>query len=373
MPAPLAREALSDFIELGGGRRVRLIQPIGKGSASTVWRGVLELASGIRRLVALKLFDPVGSDETELVCAALAAASRRAACVRHPNVVEVTEIGVHHTQPFQVLELVEGVSLQAFMDRHAAKRARVPLDLALFISSEVLEALSGARTATDHEGMRVGLLHLGLTPREVLLSWRGEVKVGDFGLHTARGATSSVRSLPGLAARASAMPPEVARGLPGDARSDVFAVGLLMRELLLGPRFPRTATTSERIQLAREGYVQPLSFQPHLPEHLVAIIQRALEIDPAARHPSASAMAYELRRVVLAMGASDGRWFLRRALDREWGSDAEATVERAPVSFTPMSFAHADTAMMPVMELPVPPSSVARLRDPRDDGERGDA
>lgn len=329
MSAPDSRRAFSDVVEIGDGRRVRVTDVIGKGTSASVFRGVLETPSDLRRGVALKLFDPVATEDAQRVAARLVQTAKRTACVQHPNVVQLYELGILHAQPYYVLELVDGVSLQVLVDRHAARQTRLPLDLSLFVAMEVLEALSGARTAVDDAGVQVGLLHLGLSLREVLLSWRGEVKVTDFELHRARSASSSVRSASTLAARASSMPPEIAQGLPGDARSDVFAMGILMRELLVGPRFPRGLSNAEAVHLAREGYVQPMCFQPHLPEHLVAIMQRAIEIDPALRHPNASAMAFELRRVALAMGVGDGRWFLRRALEHEWGND-EATIERPP-------------------------------------------
>ncbi|MBC7018156.1 hypothetical protein, partial [Salmonella enterica] len=93
----------------------------------------------------------------------------RAACVRHPNVVKVYDFGQWRNQPYILTELVEGVSLQTLLDRHAEKSPRLPLDLAPFPASEIGEALSGARTARDHRGMQVGMLHLALGARKVLL------------------------------------------------------------------------------------------------------------------------------------------------------------------------------------------------------------
>ena len=177
--------------------------------------------------------------------------------------------------------------------------------------------------------MQLGLLHLGLTPREVLLSWHGDVKVEGFGLNVAQAGGSRVRSLGAVAGRANAMAPEIAGGEPGDARADVFSLGVMMRELLIGPRFPRGITNADAIRLAREGYVQPNCFQPHLPDDLACVIARAMEVDPDLRYPNASAMALDLRRIVLEMGAADGRFFLARAVDRELREGTnEITTER---------------------------------------------
>jgi eukaryotic-like serine/threonine-protein kinase len=314
-------------LEVGDGRRARLLDVVGRGASSVVHRALLESSGGLRRLVAVKLFGAVSSDDAEGVLDAVAHAARRGACVRHPNVVEIYDFGQWRNQPFFILELVEGVSLQALLERYASRSLRLPLDLALFIGSEMAEALAGARTSRDHEGLQVGLLHLGLGPRKVLLGWRGEVKVGDFETSLAKAATSSIRSLRAVTHRTSTMAPEVAQGARGDSRSDVFSLGVVLRELFVGPRFPRDIGNAEAVRLARQGFVQPISFQPHLPDALVEIMTRALHCDPGERYPNASALAFDLRRVALALGVGDGRVFLKRALDREWGNDAEVTHE----------------------------------------------
>lgn len=329
MRAPRPLPPSVELLEVGDGRRARLLDVLGRGASAVVHRAILESGAGLRRLVAVKLFGTVASDDADQALDAAARAARRGACVRHPNVVELYDVGRWLNQPFFVLELVEGVSLRTLLDRYAAKSSRLPLDLALFIGSEMAEALAGARTARDHEGVQLGMLHLGLGPRKVLLSWRGEVKVGDFETSMALGASSSIRSLRSVTHRTATMAPEVARGAPGDSRSDVFSLGVVLRELFVGPRFPRDVTNAEAVRLAREGFVQPISFQPHLPEALVHVLLRSIHCDATERYPNASALAFDLRRVALALGVGDGRVFLKRALDREWGNDAEITHELA--------------------------------------------
>ncbi len=351
MVAPTRLHSRTDLIEIGDGRRVRLLEVLGKGSSSIVHRGLLVMPSGVRRLIAVKMFGSVATDDAESVLELAARTASRAASIRHPNVVEVYDYGQWRSQPFFLTELVEGVSLSTLLDRYADKSLRLPLDLALFVACEVSEALSGARTARDHKGMQVGMLHLALGPRKVHLGWRGEVKVGDFETSMAAAASSSIRSMRAVAHRTATMAPEVAMGEVGDSRSDVFSLGVVVRELLVGPRFPRSVHDAEAVRLAREGFVQPMSFQPHLPDALVQVMLRALQLDPADRYPNASAMAFELRRIALGMGVGDGRLFLRRALDREWGNDgSEATSER-PYSTTPP----------PLPALPVRPADLDGL------------
>jgi serine/threonine protein kinase len=326
-----------DEIPLGDGRFLRLGAQVGRGSMATVYRGVIEGPYGIARTVAVKVFDVVASDEHEAVLAALTSAARRSACVRHPNVLRVEEFGlVGPAQPYAVEELVEGRSLARFAAHAARRKERIPLDLGLFIGAEVAEALAGARLACSPDGVRLGLVHGELSSCDVLLSWHGEVKVGDFGVAASTRAASSVRSVRSVARRIRALAPEVARGQLGDARSDVFSLGVLLRELLVGPRFPQIVSDAEALRWARDGVVHQSLFEPQLPQALQAILTRAVERDPAHRYPHAGAMGYELRRVALAMGVGDGRGFLRTALSRAFldhdgdDGDDEVTGEMSP-------------------------------------------
>ncbi|HEY8042019.1 MAG TPA: serine/threonine-protein kinase [Polyangiaceae bacterium] len=307
-------------IPLGDGRSVRIGAQVGRGSMATVYRGVYESGFALTRTVAVKVFDVIASDEHDAVLASLASASRRSACVRHPNVVRVEDFGLlGPAQPYAIEELVEGRTLSTLMAQCARRRERVTLDLALFLGIEIAEALAGARLASSPEGVRLGVVHGELSTSDVLLSWQGEVKVSDFAVAAAARAASMVRSVRGLARRVRALAPEVARGQIGDARSDVFSLGVILREMLVGPRFPPFVSDSEALAWAREGIVHQSMFEPHLPPPLHALLARSLERDPMRRYPHAGALGYDLRRVALTMGVGDGRWVLRNALARAFG------------------------------------------------------
>jgi serine/threonine-protein kinase len=312
-----------------GDRRVRLDACLGQGSVASVYRAVLESAFGVRKPVACKIFGVVASEEEDHVLDALGNAVRRASCVRHPNVVDVFEMGLATLDraPFILSELVQGATLRQLLDAMTRRRGRMPLDLALFVGIEVAEALSGARTAKGPEGLQLGVAHLDLGARDVLLSWHGEVKVKDFEIGCERQGASSVRSLSSLARRADTMAPEVAHGGEGDARSDVFSLGIILREMLIGPRFVRGTGDAEALKLAREGFVQPITFEPHLPEEVRRVLNRALELEPERRYPHAGSMAYDLRRVALGLGVGDARVFLKAHLQKELAEErSDATL-----------------------------------------------
>ncbi|AKV04695.1 serine/threonine protein kinase [Labilithrix luteola] len=341
-PSPIRtstnEEGSEDAFPLGEGRSVQLVSVLGRGSCATVHRALVSAPHGLRREVAVKLFNAAASEEAETVATRLLRAARRLAWVRHPNVVAVYEFGVWQRQPFFVTEFVSGITLQTLMDRTASRGKRMRLDLALFIATAVANALGGARRTLDHQGSALGILHLGLSPREILVSSEGEVKVEGFELSPARAASSTIRNLRAIASRLNLMAPEIALGHRGDARSDVFSLGVLLRELVVGPRFPRGISQSDAYELACQGYVETLSFAPWLPDDLVTVMERALRIAPEERYPNASVMAAELRLVASAMGVSDDRHFLRSALESEWASDAGEVTREMPqlVSAAPL-------------------------------------
>jgi serine/threonine protein kinase len=315
-------------IPLGVDRQLRLGTSIAEGSGAAVWRAVLKSAHGLARPVAVKIWRPAATEEAERMFGMLASAACRVACIQHPNVVHTYECGSIDGHPFLVMELVEGSTLATMQAAYRRKRRRMPLDLALFVATEVAEGLSGARLARDAQGVALGVIHGALGMSDVLLSVRGEVKVSDFETCLLGSASSSVRSLRAIANRIVAMAPEVAHGAPPDARADVFSLGVLLRELFVGPRFPSAITQMEALALAREGYVEPFSFQPHLPRGLADVIERSLAVDPGQRYANASRLAYDLRREALILGVGDGRAFLRTAIARELMPDHdEATRE----------------------------------------------
>ncbi len=312
-------------IALGAGRRLSLGPSLGTGAFSNVYAATLTLPYGVARPVTVKLFRLPSTDDLESATALVRRAAQTLALVSHPNVVELLEFAIIDQHPLLVLELIDGLSLQRLNEWFSELHRRMPLDLALFVGVEIAEGLNGARLAKNLRAMQLGTLHLDLTPKDVLLSRQGEVKVGGFGLAGIRQLESSVQSSSALSTRVAYLSPEVACGDRGDARSDVFTLGIILREMLVGPRLPPNVTGSVALRLSREGYIHPVTFEPHLPPAVKAVLARALELEPDNRYPHAGAMAFELRRAAIALGVGDGRAALRSMLAKE--RDEEITNE----------------------------------------------
>ncbi len=334
----------SHVVALCNERRLVVGEEIGRGTLGVVYAARLEqsIPAGKRdgsagktsrvetmgSPVAVRVIEPVFARDPEAM-QSLRRAARHAALVRHPNVVSVTDFFlVDDDSPCLVMELVAGMSLAELVGRLELVNRRVPVDLGLVAASEVAEGLCAARSARNIDGAMLNMAHHGLNPRQVLLSYNGEVKVTDFGMRPGGGVASGIRQAKTDVRRQLLhMAPEVACGGRGDGRSDVFSLGVMMHEMLRGPRFDPNLDAREMLDLARHGAVQRRVTDPLLPSGVGAIIDRALAVDPRARYPHAGVLAYDVRREAFKLGVGDGRAFLRTLLF-EMSEGLEGDTER---------------------------------------------
>ena len=305
--------ASANTLTLSDGRVVTLVEMLGRGSLGEVHRGVLESSWGLRRPVAVKVLDAMREDDNGELLRRLARTARRSSCIRHPSVIQTLEVdrtdGRRLAQSYLVMELVCGESLASLLHSWRESTLRVPVDFALVVALKIAEGLGAALYAENADGALTALVHGDLSPRQVLVSDQGEVKIGDFGQGDLRDVVSHVRSRYSIAYTA----PEVACGLESDSRSDVFSLGVMLREMLLGPRFAAKTSTEDVIKMVRDGRFHESVLEPNLPRNLRAIVDRALEPNPAERYPHARSLAFDLRREMLRMGLCDAQTCIRQA------------------------------------------------------------
>ncbi|MBK6465149.1 MAG: protein kinase [Myxococcales bacterium] len=303
-------------------RRLHLGAHVGRGFRTEAYRGELEGRLGVRHPVLVKLFDTAASDaegaEGDSFVTALVRAAARAARVQHPNVARVYDCGEAAGRAFLVTEEVPGVSLHHLLRTLEEHDSRLGFDVALFISCEVADALAGALAAPGR------VCHGDLSPRQVMLGWTGVVKVTDFEIGRVTIAQSGVRSLRTQSSRLENLAPELVQGSPTTPRSDVFALGMLLRQLFVGRRFKRGLSHAEVLHMVTEGQVDSPSFRARIPRELSELILTATAVSPDERFPSARAVAEELRVIAFRHGVGDARPFLARALDRALPDEAPA-------------------------------------------------
>jgi serine/threonine-protein kinase len=201
------------------------------------------------------------------------------------------------------MEYVEGFDLRDLLRECSKKRLPLPIQYALLLVTEVLGGLDYAHKKVDDDGTSLSIVHRDVSPSNVLISFEGDVKLCDFGIALALGADGSLPEA-GVQGKAGYMSPEAASGKGVDGRSDVFAVGIILWELLNGRRLYKGENKSPpTIHQAAEGKIPPLKKRGYArEEELHAIVMRALAKDPAERWTTAGEMKAALQGYIRESG-----------------------------------------------------------------------
>jgi hypothetical protein len=279
--------------------KYELVQLLGSGGMAEVWRATVRGAAGFRKEVALKMIRREWAEDSQFVDMFVDEA-RLSAQLTHPNIVATLDFGRSAGRYYLALEMVEGATLRSCLHHLERKGRRLDRALGLYVIAEVAAGLDYAHRAIDPEGRPLHLIHRDVNPANVLISLHGEVKLSDFGIAKAAGRAAQTEA-GSLKGKIPYMSPEQAWGRPLDARSDVYALGLMLQELLTGRRALDGSNEIELLERARAGEVLPPG--PEVPPELQAILARALAREPEARYPTAGA----LRQEVLAVLAREGR------------------------------------------------------------------
>jgi eukaryotic-like serine/threonine-protein kinase len=240
---------------------------------ASVWVGEDTLLS---RRVAVKTLHPeLAGDQslqTRFRNEAISSAS-----IEDPGIVGVYDTGEDDGVAYIVMEFVEGQDLRRLLDRHG------PLTTARAVS-----IARSVAAALDH-AHRKGIVHRDVKPANVLIAWDGRVKVTDFGIAKGSRDDSDLTNTGSIVGTARYLAPEQVRGEPADARSDIYATGLVLYEMLTG-KLPFTADTEMGSALARLS-TAPMPLPTTVPASVAAIVERCLDIDPTRRYPTARALA----------------------------------------------------------------------------------
>jgi eukaryotic-like serine/threonine-protein kinase len=279
--------------------RYVLFDFIGKGGMAEIFLARQKTDLGATRLCVVKQILP-GLAGDPLFSDMLVHEAKLAARLSHANVVQVFDLGRADERLFIAMEYVEGFDLNDLLRRCSRAKVPMPFELGVHVVREALRGLDYAHRRTDDEGRPLGIVHRDVSPSNLLVSFEGEVKVCDFGIAHANDVVASRGSQheidEAIRGKAGYMSPEHANGQPIDARSDVFAAGIVLWELAAGRRMYRTGDGREGLlEQARKAEVPPLPASGlSEPDRLRAIVDKALARDRDARYPSAAAMLRDL-------------------------------------------------------------------------------
>jgi serine/threonine protein kinase len=282
-------------------QRYRVVEKLESGGMAEVFRAESEGLQGFRKQVAIKRVLPHLSSKKKFISMFLDEA-RLSAQLSHSNCVQVFDIGVGDNAYFIVMEFVDGGNLKAIIE-HIKKAGRdFPVEAAVYISLELTKGLAYAHELTDNNGVPLHIVHRDMSPPNVLITKHGEVKIVDFGL--AKANSQLEKSEPGIIkGKFSYLSPEAAMGQEVDARTDVFAVGIILWELLAGQRLFLGDTDFQTVKKVQAAQVPPISqLNKRVPPELERIIAKALARDPAQRYGSARALGSELSKFMFKNG-----------------------------------------------------------------------
>jgi eukaryotic-like serine/threonine-protein kinase len=300
-----------------------LLERIAVGGMAEVFAAKTFGVEGFERLVAIKRILPTLAEDGEFVRMFVDEA-RIAAQLSHPNIVQVLELGKHEGSLFIAMEYVSGRDLRQVMERHRKRGEPMPLPQACLVVAEVCEALDHAHKKRDAQGRPLGIVHRDVSPQNVLVGFEGGVKLIDFGIAKAESRLSQTQSGI-LKGKFSYMSPEQVKGEALDGRSDVFACGVLLWEMIAGEKLFTGDSDVTVLEKVLKAAVPPLR---DCPPELARVVLRALARDPAQRYQTASALHDDLRRFTVADGNVFGARQLAEWLRNEFHEDREKEQER---------------------------------------------
>ncbi len=276
-----------------------------------VYRAVLDGPSGFERPVAIKRIRPdLARDHGFRVM--LLDEARLSGRLQHPNVVQVLECGEVDGELYIAMELLEGFDLRALITRTKELSRSIPAPLVAFFGGQLAAALHYAHSLRDDHGV-LNLVHRDVSPTNVMLTTQGAVKLLDFGIAKATGMLRDEETRTGVVkGKFSYMSPEQAGGHEVDSRSDLFALGIVLIELLTFKQPFRGENDLATLRLVREAKVPPVSsLVPGLSPEWDAVMLRLLAAEPSERFQTGQQVEQALLPLAGSTGQATARDFLQ--------------------------------------------------------------
>ncbi|MDP2343389.1 MAG: protein kinase [Deltaproteobacteria bacterium] len=271
-----------------------LLERVNVGGMAEVFKAKTFGVAGFERILAIKRILPNLVEDDEFIRMFIDEA-RIAVQLNHANIVQIYELGKHGEHYYIAMEYIPSRDLRGILDRLRSSGQLMPIPQAAYITAKTAEGLDYAHRRKDPQGVPMNIIHRDVSPQNVLVGYEGEVKVIDFGI--AKAANRASKTQAGvLKGKFGYMSPEQVRGLPIDRRSDIFAVGVLLYEMLTGERLfigESDFSTLERVRNAE--VIPPTSFNKKISPQLEQIVLKTLAREVEDRYSWASELAQDLQ------------------------------------------------------------------------------
>jgi serine/threonine protein kinase len=295
---PAKSQAAADVPTTYG--RFRLTGRIGAGGMAEVFRAVVNGPQGWERELVVKRILPTLSGNAEFTKMFIREAKISALLV-HPNIVQTFEFGEAEGTYFIAMEGVHGVTLRELLTKLKKEQRAMPFMVIADIAKQVCTGLDYAHTLRGPDGAPLEIVHQDVSPTNIMLAYNGTVKVLDFGIARAASFAEEEAKKGLIKGKVAYLAPEQVNMKPFDHRIDIFALGVVMHEMMTGVRlFQAKNDIGKMRQLLAQPIPPPSSVNAAVPRELDRIVMKALEVDPAQRYASATAMAADLERTMIA-------------------------------------------------------------------------
>ncbi|RKH62443.1 serine/threonine-protein kinase [Corallococcus llansteffanensis] len=276
-----------------------LLERINVGGMAEVFIAKAFGVEGFERILAIKKILPTMAEDDEFITMFIDEA-RISVQLNHANIVHIHELGKHEDTYFIAMEYVAGRDVRTLLERYRRRKEIMPTAQAVFIVSKMCEGLDYAHRKKDARGQDLGIIHRDVSPQNILVSYEGETKIIDFGI--AKAANRSQKTQAGiLKGKFGYMSPEQVRGMPIDRRSDIFAVGVLLYEMLTGEKLFVGESDFSTLEKVRNADIPlPREFNPNISAGLEKVVLKALAREPEDRYQWASDLQEDLMRFLLA-------------------------------------------------------------------------
>jgi eukaryotic-like serine/threonine-protein kinase len=273
-----------------------LLGLIARGGMAEVYRARVIRATGPAKLLAIKVMRPELAKEARFVDM-FHREGQLAMMLQSPSIVRTFEVGQIEGRHFIAMEYIGGRDLTQVLRRCQKSNLRIPVPHAVFIGANIAEGLDFAHRLAGPDGRPLNIVNRDVSPSNVRLSYDGEAKMLDFGIAQAlMKFTSEIGVLKG---KFSYMSPEQIRGMPVDARTDLFSTGIILHEMLTTEKLFRGDTEFALMEKVRKAEVDPPSkFNRRVTPELDAIVLRALARDVSERYQTAAELLRDLRRLL---------------------------------------------------------------------------
>ncbi|MFZ7126259.1 MAG: protein kinase domain-containing protein [Desulfobacterales bacterium] len=318
--------------------KYQLLERAAVGGMAELYRGKITGDQGFEKLVAIKCILPQFSAQPEVVEAFIDEA-KLAAYLQHENIVQIYDFGCMGDRYFMAMEYLFGKDLRFITDRCSRTGVPIGLDYILHIVARVCSGLEYAHNLRGYKGEPLHIVHRDISPQNIFITYSGLVKILDFGVAKAAGRSTCTQSGV-IKGKAAYMSPEQATGGPVDRRSDIFALGILLYELVTGRRMFEGEPLEILDQVRNARYVPPESLTSGLPDSLFPIIHRALTKNPEDRYPDCGRMLSDVEACIAELPApSDTRQlgrFVRGLFKAEMKAEELALRGMMPSQGTPV-------------------------------------